>query len=73
MYYFGSLFVLEIINYDHILYFFTGDVLHSGHEWAVVTSNFFQAMVSEYLFSICNYMVRKISQNQTLIENVAKQ
>ena len=65
LYDFGSLFILEIVNYDHVLYFSTGDVLHSVHEWAVVTSDFFQAVVSGYLCSICSYLVRKISQNQT--------
>lgn len=42
-----SLLTFKIINHDHILYFSAGDVLHSMHEWAVVTPNFFQAVFLE--------------------------
>lgn len=45
----------------HSLHFSTGDGLQSVLEWAVVTSHFSQATVSGYLYSICNYMVRKIN------------
>lgn len=56
-----SVFTAEIINCAHRLDFSTGDGLHSVLEWAVVTSHFSQATVSGYLYSICNYMVRKIN------------
>lgn len=58
---FGSLLIVEIINCAHILYFSTGDGLHLVLEWPVGTSHFSQAMVSGYLYSIYNYMVRKIN------------